>query len=141
VTLQLRAKLPCPRRSGSSARWLAECSKVLGLRDDILFSPVLRRVLGNATNFSLNPNSVILTRLNRAELGDFNALACGRLPESGDDLRSQLTLSRWENAPTLRQIIRLMDVMIEVYCASDARPPHAVTLDIDDTVDVVHRHQ
>jgi hypothetical protein len=68
-------------------------------------------------------------------------LACGRLPETGHDLCSQPTVSRWENAPTLREIIRLMDVMIEVYCASYARPPHAVTLDIDDTVDVVHGHQ
>jgi hypothetical protein len=68
-------------------------------------------------------------------------LACGRLPESGDDLCSQPTVSRWENAPTLREIIRLMDVMIDIYCASYARPPHAVTLDIDDTVDVVHGHQ
>jgi len=31
--------------------------------------------------------------------------------------------------------------MIDIYCASYARPPHAVTLDIDDTVDVVHGHQ
>jgi hypothetical protein len=29
-------------------------------------------------------------------------LACGRLPESGDDLASQPTMSRWENAPDLR---------------------------------------
>ena len=31
--------------------------------------------------------------------------------------------------------------MIDVYCASYPRPPVAVTLDIDDTVDVVHGHQ
>jgi len=29
-------------------------------------------------------------------------LACGRLPDSGRDLCSQPTVSRWENAPTLR---------------------------------------
>src|SRR3954454_678846 len=29
-------------------------------------------------------------------------LACGRLPDSGKDLCSQPTISRWENAPTLR---------------------------------------
>ena len=28
-------------------------------------------------------------------------LACGRLPDSGRDLCSQATMSRWENAPTL----------------------------------------
>ena len=34
-------------------------------------------------------------------------LACGRLPESGDDLASQPTISRWENAPDLRTLLRL----------------------------------
>ena len=68
-------------------------------------------------------------------------LACGRLPETGRDLCSQPTVSRWENAPTLREITRLMGVMIDLYCASYATPPEAVTLDIDDTVNVVHGHQ
>jgi len=68
-------------------------------------------------------------------------LACGRLPDTGRDLCSQPTVSRWENAPNLRDLIRLMGVMIDLYCASYAKPPDAVTLDIDDTVDVVHGHQ
>src|SRR5665213_647594 len=68
-------------------------------------------------------------------------LACGRLPDTGNDLCSQPTMSRWENAPTLRELIRLMGVMVDLYCASYSRPPDAVTLDIDDTVDVVHGHQ
>jgi len=68
-------------------------------------------------------------------------LACGRLPDSGADLCSQPTLSRWENAPALRDLVRLMGVMVDLYCASYANPPAAVTLDIDDTVDVVHGHQ
>ena len=33
-------------------------------------------------------------------------LACGRLPDSGRDLCSQPTMSRWENAPDLRSVIR-----------------------------------
>ncbi len=68
-------------------------------------------------------------------------LACGRLPDSGRDLCSQPTVSRWENAPTLREVVRLSYAMVDIYCASYARPPTAVTLDIDDTVDVVHGHQ
>ena len=68
-------------------------------------------------------------------------LACGRLPDSGRDLCSQPTLSRWENAPNLREVIRLSYAMIDTYCASYQRPPAAVTLDIDDTLDVVHGHQ
>jgi hypothetical protein len=68
-------------------------------------------------------------------------LACGRLPDSGTDLCSQPTISRWENAPALRDLIRLMGIMVDLYCTSYATPPAAVTLDIDDTVDVVHGHQ
>jgi hypothetical protein len=68
-------------------------------------------------------------------------LAIGRLPEAATGLCSQPTMSRWENAPSLREIIRLMDVLIDVYCASYPSPPASVTLDIDDTLDVVHGHQ
>ncbi len=68
-------------------------------------------------------------------------LACGRLPESGVDLMSQPTVSRWENAPTVRDLVRLGRVMVDLYCASYAAPPEAVVLDIDDTLDVVHGHQ
>jgi len=68
-------------------------------------------------------------------------LACGRLPESGADLMSQPTISRLENTPGLRDLIRLGRVLIDVYCASYVVPPAAVTLDIDDTCDVVHGQQ
>ena len=68
-------------------------------------------------------------------------LACGRLPDSGADLCSQPTVSRWENAPSLREVMRMTYAMVDIYCASYAVPPAAVTLDVDDTVDVVHGHQ
>ena len=47
-------------------------------------------------------------------------------------------MSRWENAPSLREVIQPMRAMVDLYCASYSRPPAAVILDIDDTVDVVH---
>lgn len=50
-------------------------------------------------------------------------MACGRLPDSGTDLCSQPTISRWENTPALRDLIRLMGVMVDLYCASYAIPP------------------
>jgi hypothetical protein len=68
-------------------------------------------------------------------------LACGRLPETGDDLCSQPTISRWENAPTLREIIRLTYALTDIWCQSYAKPPVSVVLDIDDTLDVAHGHQ
>ena len=68
-------------------------------------------------------------------------LACGRLADSGADLCSQPTVSRLENQPDLREVIRLTYAMVDIYCASYPAPPGSVTLDIDDTVDVVHGHQ
>ena len=68
-------------------------------------------------------------------------LACGRLPDTGGDLCSQPTISRWENAPTLREIIRLTYALVDIWCRSYQKPPRSVVLDIDDTVDVVHGHQ
>jgi hypothetical protein len=47
----------------------------------------------------------------------------------------------WENAPSLREVVRMTYAMIDTYCASYQRPPRAVILDIDDTLDVVHGHQ
>src|SRR5271169_4223652 len=68
-------------------------------------------------------------------------LACGRLPDSGGDLCSQPTISRWENAPTRHEVAAMSYALIDIYCASHARPPREVTLDIDDSVDVVHGAQ
>ena len=65
-------------------------------------------------------------------------LACGRLPNSGADLCSQPTVSRLENAPTRHDVARMSYALIDIYCTSYARPPREVTLDIDDTADVVH---
>src|SRR3982751_4394310 len=44
-------------------------------------------------------------------------LACARLPESGPDLMSQPTISRLENAPDLRDLIRLGRVLVDLFCA------------------------
>lgn len=68
-------------------------------------------------------------------------LACGRLPDSGIDLASQPTLSRLENAPTLKDAIRLTYALVDQWMASYRAPPKNVTLDIDDTCDVVHGRQ
>jgi hypothetical protein len=54
-------------------------------------------------------------------------LACGRLPDTGGDLCSQPTISRWENAPTLREIIRLTYALVDIWCRSYQRPPQANT--------------
>jgi len=76
-------------------------------------------------------------------------LACGRLAETGADLMSQPTLSRLENAPSWRQLGRMGLKMIDLFCASFARVPERIVLDIKpalgldpgDTHDAVHGGQ
>lgn len=68
-------------------------------------------------------------------------LACGRLPETGVDLCSQPTLSRLENAPSLKDAIRLTYALVDQWMASYEGAPEAIVLDIDDTCDVAHGHQ
>jgi hypothetical protein len=68
-------------------------------------------------------------------------LALGKLTQAGAGLASQPTMSRWENAPTTRELAKMLAAMIDIYCDSYPPPPQAVTLDIDDTCDVVHGYQ
>ena len=65
-------------------------------------------------------------------------LALGRSPDSGHDLCSQPTISRLENAPSLRDVVQLTFALIDQWCASYQKEPDAVVLDIDDSCDVVH---
>ena len=68
-------------------------------------------------------------------------LACGRLSESGDDLMSQPTLSRLENAPSWRELGRMGLSLIDLFCNSFKIVPVRIVLDIDDTADRVHGGQ
>ena len=68
-------------------------------------------------------------------------MAVGRLPERGDALCSQPTMSRPENAPRRSEIAWMMMALIDQFCASYRRPPASITLDIDDTLDRVHGQQ
>jgi hypothetical protein len=67
-------------------------------------------------------------------------LALDRLP-SGEELCSQSTISRLENLPDVRALLRLGRALIEQYCASFGRVPKRIVLDIDDTFDRVHGGQ
>jgi hypothetical protein len=67
-------------------------------------------------------------------------LANGRLPDEAA-LCSQPTLSRLENTPGPRALIRMARAMVALYCASFRQVPRRITLDIDDTFDAVHGGQ
>ena len=68
-------------------------------------------------------------------------MAVGRLPETGADLRSQPTMCRLENLPTVTALKRMMATMVELFCDSFEQVPRRIVLDIDDTEDRVHGHQ
>jgi hypothetical protein len=68
-------------------------------------------------------------------------LVLERGPETGAALCSQPTISRMENLADTRALIRMAHEMVRFYCASFARPPQQIVLDIDDTFDVAHGHQ
>src|SRR5256714_9744435 len=67
-------------------------------------------------------------------------LALDRLP-SGEELCSQSTISRVENLPDLRALLRLGRALVEQYCGSLRAVPKRIVLDIDDTFDRVHGGQ
>lgn len=68
-------------------------------------------------------------------------MAVGRLPESGQDLCSQPTMSRLENLPGETALKRMMAAMIDLFCDSFAVVPPRIVLDIDDTEDAAHGGQ
>jgi hypothetical protein len=67
-------------------------------------------------------------------------LLCNRSIED-DDLASQPTLSRFENAIDVRSFFRLRDLLLDQFIASFAKPPRQLTLDIDPFDDPTHGQQ
>src|SRR3954453_15226397 len=67
-------------------------------------------------------------------------MALDRAP-SDRELCSQPTISRLENRPDGRSLLRMGRAMIDLYCASFRQVPKRIVLDIDDTFDAVHGGQ
>ena len=67
-------------------------------------------------------------------------LVAGRLTDD-DDLASQPTLSRFENAVCVRSLFRLQDVLIDQFIDSFKEPPARLTFDIDTFDDPTHGQQ
>jgi len=67
--------------------------------------------------------------------------ACDRLPITGEDLASQPTMSRLENAATRSDLYRMGKALLDGFIASYEEEPKAVILDLDDTDDETHGAQ
>jgi len=62
----------------------------------------------------------------------------------GDALGSQPTLSRWENSPSARDLVRLNEALLEQFirlCGQQVRQRGQILLDIDSTDDPTHGQQ
>jgi hypothetical protein len=70
-------------------------------------------------------------------------LSCGSLPESAQDLASQPTFSRLENAATRRSCHQIAEIIFELYLKERGKDgaPEKVLLDFDATDDPVHGEQ
>jgi Transposase DDE domain group 1 len=67
-------------------------------------------------------------------------LAMVRL-EGETALCSQPTISRLENLPDKRALLRIGQTMVDLYCGSFRQVPRRIVLDVDDTFDAVHGEQ
>jgi hypothetical protein len=63
------------------------------------------------------------------------------LSPSERELCSQSTISRLENHPDTRTLLRMARAMVDLYCQSFQVVPKRIVLDIDDTFDAVHGDQ
>lgn len=68
-------------------------------------------------------------------------VACGRNPETGRDLASQPTLSRFENSVSRADLYRMAEVFLDLFVERHRRPPQEIVLDLDATVDETHGQQ
>jgi hypothetical protein len=68
-------------------------------------------------------------------------MAAGREPISGDALASQPTMSRFENALSRKDLVRIGYALANHFIASYQEEPAIVVLDFDDTEDAVHGAQ
>ncbi|HEY7313999.1 MAG TPA: transposase [Gemmataceae bacterium] len=62
-------------------------------------------------------------------------------PPNDSDLASQPTLSRFENAISIKSLKRLRDVFLDQFIASFDAPPRHLTFDLDAVDDPAHGHQ
>ena len=126
--------------------WLARVDSELGLCEAISeHVPEWRTRKGRHSLASLLKQRVFQIARGYEAQNDSDALredpllkmVCGSLPESGEDLASQPTICRMENASTRNSCYRIAEVLFELYLTQRERDgaPQRVLLDFDSTDD------
>lgn len=109
-------------------------SKVLFTRDDLIRQRTYSIALGYEDGIDAN----VLSR------DPMLKLAVGRDPDEDPDLASQSTISRFENAPSARELVEMgrnLEKFVIGRLARRHRKAKVVTLDFDSTVDPTHGEQ
>jgi hypothetical protein len=132
--------------------WLSEMDSELGLCERIsecvpewrkrkahhsIASPVRQRVFQIACGYEDQNDSDTLRE------DPLLKVACGSKPESSENLASQPTFSRMENAATRRSCHGMAEILFELYLKERERDgvPEKILLDFDATDDPVHGEQ
>ena len=68
-------------------------------------------------------------------------IACAKLPLSDEELDSQPTMCRFENAPSCTDLSRLGEALVDFFIDSYKRAPGGIILDFDDSDDEAQGHQ
>jgi hypothetical protein len=133
--------------------WLCEMDEELGLCEAISECvPEWRTRRGRHPLRSLVRQRVFQIACGYEDQNDADALredpllkaVCGSLPESGQDLASQPTISRMENAATIGSCHRIAQILFDLYLSqreNDGTAPERVLLDFDSTADPTHGEQ
>lgn len=132
--------------------WLAEMDSEISLCEAVAkHVPEWRKRRGRHCLLSLVRQRVFQIACGYEDQNDSNTLredplfklSCGSLPESGEDLASQPTICRMENAATRRSCYQIAQVLFELYLKEREKdgPPDKVLLDFDATDDPTHGDQ
>jgi hypothetical protein len=138
--------------SDGGLTWLAEVDRELGVCEAMSqHLPEWRKRRGRHSMLSLLRQRVYQIACGYEDQNDSDflrsdpllKLVCGVLPESGEDLASQPTICRMENAVSARACYRIAEALGELYIASRGKDgaPKKILLDFDATDDPTHGDQ
>jgi hypothetical protein len=138
--------------SDGGLTWLAEVDKELGVCQAMAkHIPEWRSRRGRHSMLSLLKQRVFQIACGYEDQNDSNflrsdpllKLVCGALPESGEDLASQPTICRMENAVTNRACYQMAKALAELYIAERGKDgdPQKIVLDFDATDDPTYGDQ
>lgn len=138
--------------SDGGLAWLAEVDRDLGLCEAIAARvPEWRRGKARHSLLNLVKQRVFQVACGYEDQDDADSLradplfklVCGSLPETGEDLASQPTMSRLENSPDARACLRMAYALGELYVGQRGKrgAPKRILLDFDSTDDPTHGDQ